>query len=417
MQLQTILNRVGRYKSFVYRRAEFDERAVQSTLLVELDHRKNSRPLCSVCKQPRPGYDRLPARRWRHVPLWQIVVFFVYAPRRVNCPDCGVVVEHVPWSFGKRRQTKPFICFLAAWAKRLSWETTAEVFGASWSTVYRCVREVVLWGQIHQDVSQVTAIGVDEIQWKRGHQYLTLVYQIDAGARRLLWIGVDRTEKTLHAFFDLLGAQIAPSLRYVCSDMWRPYLNVIRERAGEAVHVLDRYHIMATMNKAIDEIRAGEARRMRQDGYEPLLKHSRWVLLKRVANLSAKQVVKLRDLLQYNLRTMRAWLLREDFQRFWEYRSPFWARQFLRQWCTRTMRSRLEPMKKVARSLREHEPLLINWFHAHGEISAGIVEGLNNKAKLTMRKAYGFRTREVIETALYHQLGNLPEPPSPHRFW
>ena len=121
-------------------------------------------------------------------------------------------------------------------------------------------------------------------------------------------------------------------------------------------------------------------------------------------------------MLQYNLKTVRAYLSREESQRFWTYQSVPWARKFLREWCTRTMRSRLEPMKKVARSLREHEDLLMNWFEARGEISAGAVEGLNLKAKLSMRKAFGFRTFEGIETALYHQLGHLPEPEFTHEF-
>lgn len=151
-------------------------------------------------------------------------------------------------------------------------------------------------------------------------------------------------------------------------------------------------------------------------GYEPVLKHSRWCLLKRPAHLTAKQIVKLKELLQYNLQAVRAYLIREDFQRFWEYKQPYWAGRFLREWCTRTMRSKLEPMKDVARSLREHEELLLNGFRAKGEISSGIVEGFNNKAKLTMRKAYGFRSSEGIEIALYHQLGNLPEPQVTHRF-
>ena len=417
MQLQTILNRVEYCKSFVYQRVSWDETAERLTLRVEIEHRRNSRPICSNCEQVRPGYDRQPERCWEFVPLWQITVLFVYALRRVDCATCGVVVESVPWGQGKCQQTRTYRWFLSNWAKRLSWQEVADVFHTSWSTVFRAVRDTVVWGRIHQDLSGVTAIGVDEIQWKRGHQYLTLVYQIDEGMRRLLWVTTERTEKSLERFFDVFGVAILPTLRYVCSDMWRPYLDVIRERAGDAVHVLDRYHIMARMNKAIDEIRAGEARRLKADGYEELLKHSRWCLLKRPANLTSKQTVKLRELLKYNLRAIRGYLLREDFQRFWTYQRVGWARRFLREWCTRTMRSQLEPMKKVARSLREHEELLMNWFVAKGEISAGIVEGLNNKAKLTMRKAYGFRTAEAIEVALYHQLGKLPEPEFTHRFW
>jgi len=230
-------------------------------------------------------------------------------------------------------------------------------------------------------------------------------------------LGRDRTEETLRAFFDTYGEHIRPTLKYICSDMWKPYLKVLRECAGEAVKVLDRYHIMARLNKAIDKVRAEEARRLQHDGYEPILKHSRWDLLNRVGNLTGKQVIKLKELLKYYLRTMRAWLLCEDFQRFWVYRSPYWASRFLHQWCNRTMRSKLEPMKKEARSLRAGEDLLVNWFHAKGEISPGIVEGFNNKPKLTMRKAYGFRTYEAIKTALYHQPGSLPEKEFTHRFW
>jgi len=302
MQLKTILNRVERYKSFVYEDVSWDERAVRPTLRVAIRERANGRPICSGCKEQRPGYDRLGERTWEFVPLWQIVVLFVYAPRRVDCPDCGVVVERVPWADGKCRQTKSYRWFLSRWAKRLSWQEVAEVFHTSWDTVYRAVRYAVMWGVVHREVNDVVAIGVDEIQWKRAR------------------------------------------------------------------------------------------------------------------NLTSRQTVKLKELLQYNLRTVRGYLLREDFQRFWEYKHPTWAGRFLREWCTRTMRSRLEPMKKVARTLREHESLLMNWFHAKGEISAGITEGLNNKAKLTMRKAYGFRSYEGIETALYHQLGHLPEPESTHRF-
>lgn len=163
------------------------------------------------------------------------------------------------------------------------------------------------------------------------------------------------------------------------------------------------------MNQAIDEVRAAETKRLKADGYEPVLKHSRWCLLKRPENLTERQTVKLSELLQYNLRSLRAYLLREDFQRFWEYVSPGWAAKFLDQWCTRTMRSKIEPMKKVARRLRNHRSLILNWFHAKGAVSAGTIEGFNNKVKLTTRKSYRFRTYEAFEISLYHNLGRLPD--------
>ena len=174
---------------------------------------------------------------------------------------------------------------------------------------------------------------------------------------------------------------------------------------------------MAQMNKAIDTVRAGEARKLTQEGYEPVLKNTRWLLLKRPENLTAKQKPTLAELVRYNLKTVRSYLLKEDFQQFWTYISPYWAGQFLDQWCTRTMRSQIEPMKKMARQLRRHRPLLMNWFRAKGAYSSGIVEGLNNKAKVTTRKAYGFRTYYSTKIALYHTLGELPVPKVTHKFF
>src|ERR1035438_3938527 len=124
-----------------------------------------------------------------------------------------------------------------------------------------------------------------------------------------------------------------------------------------------------------------------------------------------------RDLLRYNLKTVRAYLLKESFQQLWDYSSATWAGKFLDQWCRQVMRSRIEPMKKIARSMREHRELILNYFRAQKLLSSGVVEGLNNKAKVTMRKSYGFRTFRCLELALYHSLGKLPEPESTHDFF
>ena len=138
-----------------------------------------------------------------------------------------------------------------------------------------------------------------------------------------------------------------------------------------------------------------------------MLKKSRWCLLKRPENLTDSQRIKLSDVLRYNLQSVRAYLLKENFQRLWEYDSPTWAGKFLDQWCAEVMRSRIEPMKKFAKTVRTHRELLLNYFRAKKAFSSGVVEGLNNKAKVTMRKAYGFRTFKITEISLYHALGKL----------
>ena len=389
-------------------------------MLVDIEPRANGRPVCSGCGVRRPCYDHLGERRFEFVPVWGILVFFLYVMRRVDCPRCGVVVEAVPWAEGKQPITTTYAWVLARWAKRLSWQEVADVFGTSWHRVYVAVSMAVAWGLAHRDLSNVTAIGVDEVLWHRGHKYLTVVYQIDKHCKRLLWVGKNRTSMTLMRFFFWFGAERTRVLKFVCSDMWAGYLKVFRYYAGRgwltAAHLLDRFHIAQNMNKAIDQVRAAEAKKLKAKGID-VLKRARWCLLKRPERLTEWQQEKLAELARHNLKAYRAYLLKEQFALFWGYVSPAWAGKFLDKWCKRVMRSRIEPMKKIARSLRGHRELILNWFRAKGRISLGAVEGLNNRLKVTFRKSYGFRTLKVTEIALYHAMGDLPEPPTTHRFF
>ena len=416
MRIQTILNRVEKFKSFVYGKVGFEDHDDGLALVVQMKPRKNSRAFCSGCGRPGPVYDRLDERRFEFVPLWGILVFLARRTRRVNCKRRGVTVEMAPWGDGKNQLTSTYRWYLATWAKRLSWSEVGSIFRTSWDSVCRAVEHAVAWGLAHRDLSDVTALGVDEVAWAKGHTYLTLVYDIGGETKRLLAVAEDRSEASLRSCLDSLGESVCLGVKHVCSDMWKPYLKVIADRLGQALHVLDRFHVMQKFNKALDEVRAEEAKQLERDGFEPVLKNSRWCLLKRPENRTDKQTVKLRELLKYNLRSVRAHLLREDFQRFWEYKSASWAGKFLDEWTERVMRSKLEPMKKVATTIRNHRPLIMNWFRAKGQLSSGAVEGLNNKVKLVTRKSYGFRTADVAKLALLHNLGQLPEPKRSHRF-
>ena len=208
------------------------------------------------------------------------------------------------------------------------------------------------------------------------------------------------------------------SLQYVCSDMWKPYLKVLAEQASQALHVLDRFHIAQHLNQAVDEVRRAESNRLRAHSRQEAqkLKHMRWPLLRKGSRVRGKARQKLQALVTSKLATARAWQLKDAFGHFWKYWSVLWAGGFLDVWCERAMRSRLEPMQKMARMLRAHEQLLMNWFCARGELSSAAVEGLNNKCRVVTRRSYGFRTYKGIELAMYHTLGRLPEPETAHRF-
>jgi transposase len=415
VDIKTILNRCHPIRGFVYRSSSFGE---HQTIHVEIRPRSRSQPTCSGCKRKGPTYDtaREP-RSFTFIPLWGFAVVLWYFMRRVGCPRCGVTVEAVPWATGKERCCTVYQHFLAFWAKRLAWTEVARLFQTSWGVVFRAVQYVVTWGLDNRNLDGIKSVGIDEIAVWSGHRYLTVVYQIDAGARRLLWVGYGRTKGACRAFFVWLGKARRDALEFVASDMWRACIDVVAKWAPHAVHVLDRFHIVKRLNEAVDDVRRAEAKTMRKSGFQPL-KHARWCLLKRPAKLAPSQLDKLIDLMRYQLRTVRAYLHKEAFEGFWRYRSAAWAGWFLDAWCKRVMRSRLEPLKRVARSLRNHRELILNWFRAKRQISQAVVEAMNGNAKLAIRKARGFRSYETVRIALYHQLGRLPEPEySTHRFW
>lgn len=415
MLLTRLLNACHHFPGFVYERARLNE--ASQTIEIDVRPRRGSKARCSGCNRRAPGYDQLAQRRFEFIPIWGFAVVLLYAMRRVQCRGCGVRVEQVPWARGKHTLCEAYMLFLAHWARKLSWKETAQAFHTSWEKVFHAVEYVVQWGLQARSLDSVRAIGVDEIQYGRGHQYLTLVYEIGSECQRLVWVGKERTTESFEQFFALIGKELAQKIEFVCSDMWKPYLDLIKRHCINALNILDRFHVVAKMNLALDDVRAAEARRMTREGYEPLLKRSRWCLLKRPENLTDTQRLKLRDLVRYNLQSVRAYLLKEQFQQFWDYDSPVWAGKFLDQWCTQTMRSRIEPMKKFARTVRNHRELLLNYFRARKQFSSGVIEGMNNKAKVSMRKAYGFRTFKATELALYHVLGKLPEPKLAHRFY
>jgi len=417
MLVTTILNKVEKHKGFVFEKARMAIDDVgQECIEVPVRPRKNGTARCSACGQSAPSYDRLKQRRFRYVPLWGIAVVLVYAMRRVDCPGCGVKVEKVPWATGKSPVTRTLALFLADWAKVLSWQEVARRFGVGWHRVFESVRYVVDWGLAHRDLSGVTAIGIDEVHFGKGQKYLTVVYQLCGDVRRLLFIAPRHDSAALSGIFDEMGEAWCGGITHVCTDMWRAYRKVIEKRLVNAMHILDRFHIVKLLNEAVDQVRRQEAAKLRKVGID-LLKGLRYVFLKRPENLTEHQEKALTSMLNKRwLATVRAYLWSRKFQLFWEYTSPYWARRYLRKWCKGAMHSRLEPIKKFVRTIRSHEDLILNWFVAKKAFSSGAVEGMNRNINLVTRKAYGYRSYEVLKIALFHALGHLPAPEIAHRF-
>jgi transposase len=422
MTVKTLLRHVQELVGFVVESVRFERRGRGPAIVARLAPDPRRKRRCSCCGKPGRVHDVLPERRWQFVPLWGVAVWLCYAPRRVICPEGGPTVEAMPWNIGKRPYARAYMLFLARWARRLSWKETSTVFATSWDAVRRSVEWVVEWGLAHRVLAGVGAIGLDELHWGKGRKslnYVTLIYQIDAGVRRLLWVGRRRTEKTLRRGFAELERQCAgflAGLRVVCSDMWKPYLKVVAQRAGWALNVLDPFHIAQHLNLAVDTVRRGEQGRLRGARAKATVKKGRFLLLRRHAKVRGKARTKLRAMLACLRATSRAWELKESFRHFWSYRSATHAAAFLAEWTARALRSRLGPMIKVARMLRRHQELLLNYFRAKRQYTNAVTEGLNHKARVSLARSFGHRSFEVLKTVLYHTLGALPEPPSQHKF-
>jgi transposase len=372
---------------------------------------KRSKLICSGCHDRAPGYDTLSVRRWKHVPLWGIPVELVYAPRRVECRACGVKVEEIPWAQGKSPLSIFLSVVLATWAKLVAWQVVGRIFGFHWNTVRKAVRDLVEYGFKHRDLTGVGCLGIDEISRRKGHIYHTQVY--DLTTPRLLWSGEERKSESLEKFFKELGESIRGTVDAVCCDMWAPYIEVIKKRFPNALLVFDKFHIVRHLMEAVDKVRKEEARKLKDKGIE-LLKGTKYIWLKNPWNLTDKQRVRLSELEKVNLKTHRAYLLKEAFRKFWDYTYPASAEKYLRQWFWWATHSRLEPMRDFAWTLREHQEEILNYFHMR--ITNATVEGLNNKAKAISHRAYGYRTAKTFKLALYHGLGKLPEPQLAHRF-
>lgn len=346
---------------------------------------------CSGCGAIRPGYDRLGSRNWRHLNFGEITVLLRYAPRRVDCPCCGVVVEKVPWSeHAATRFTTPFeetVAFLTQCTDKTS---VKNMYGISWSTVGAIVERVVERLRPEDLLEELKRIGVDELSYRKGHRYLTLVTNHDTN--RIVWGMEGKSADTFNVFFDELGQERCQEIEAVTMDMSQSYISVVEDRVPHAQIIFDRYHVQRLVSDALDETRREEWRRLKDEFPDEAaaVKGLRWPTLKNPWNLTPAQSERLSSLSRDNRRIYRAYLLKESFAEIMDRRQPNVARRKLKDWLSWASLSRLPAFVKTARTIRKHLDDIVAYIRYR--LSNGVVEGLNNKARLLTRRAYGFHS-------------------------
>lgn len=413
-------------QTFIRRRTVHIEKLVKASLKIK-DHKVISCTLdstlritfaasqrrslpCSICGRRAHRHDRLKEREWKHVPLWGFPVTFIYRAWRVRCPQCGIRREALPWAIGKEHLTRAFVVTLTMWAKLLPIETVATLFAVSWNTVSAAVRAAVNDGLSKRALGTIVHIGIDEISRRKGHTYMTQVYDLDT--KRLLWSGEGRAEETLGSFL-LAHPQLAETVQAVCCDMWDPYVAAVGKYLPNADIVYDKFHIIRQLLHAVNQVRVEEVQDLRKSHPE-ILRNTRYVILKNEENLTDKQQVRLKDLQRQKLKSTRAWLLKEAFREFWRCETEAEARGILLQWCWMGAHSRLEPIKRVVRLIRRHWDGILAYFRHR--ISNGVVEALNNTAKAISHRARGYRSAKGFANVMLLCMGGLELPQVHHRF-
>lgn len=368
------------------------------------------KPRCGDCGRRRPAYDRSPLRRWRHLALGRVVFWLQYAPRRVDCRTCGVRVEQVPWAAPAARFTFAFEEMVAYLAQRMDRTAVRKQLGINWRTVGAVVERIVAERLDPTRLDDLTVIGVDELSFRRNHNYVTVV--VDHVKKRVVWIGEGKSADTLSQFFALLGPERIRKLTHVTVDMSAAYIAAIDAHAPQAEKVFDRFHVQKLASDAVDEVRRAEVRGTTDTEHGKALKNTRWALLRSAWNLDQREKEKLAHVQATNQRIYRAYLLKETLARTLDYRQRARAKRHIDGWIAWAERSRLKPFVKLAGTIRKFKDGILAYVKTR--FSNGLTEGLNNKTRLITRRAYGFHSAHALASMIHLCCGGITlDPPLP----
>lgn len=375
-------------------------------VIIQIDAIRNRRLRCSRCgAQVKSIHDLRPRRQWRDLTLRGVPLRLEYRPRRLRCRHCGVHVEALPWADPWARVTRSLAGAVATLAREMSWQQTARCHDLDWKTVAGLVRRAVDYGLAERRHKPLHWIGIDEVSRRKGHRYLTVVYDLER--RELVWVGEDRGAETLAKFFTALGPRRCRTIRAVCLDMWAAYAKAVTAHLPQAQLLFDRFHIVQHLNHAVDEVRRNEMRRLSRRERAPF-RRLRYLLLKSPTRLSLSEKDRISRLVRWNNPVVRAYCLKELFQLFWEYRDPVLARTHLANWIRKAKRTRLKPIQQFVQLLEGHLEGIQAWTRLR--LSNGALEGMNNKIKLVSHRGYGFRSSAHFIAAIYHSCAKLPLP-------
>ena len=360
------------------------------------------RLLCPTCGAACPGYDRRP-RLWRHLDTMQYRTLVRGEVPRVRCREHGVQQVPVPWADAQSRFTALFEVMVIEWLKVASIAAVARRCRLSWDQVAGIQERAVTRGLSRRAVSAAALVGVDETSFQRRHDYVTVVNDLTQSEPRVLYVADGRDGAALDDYVDAVGEAGCEQIEMVAMDMWPAYIRSVREHT-DALIAFDKFHVAQHLGAAVDQVRRQEHRALRQQGDDRLAK-TRYLWLTRRGNMTPRQRRAFTPLRTSSLRVARAWAIKECAMQLWRYRSPGWAVRMWSRWYEWAIRSRLEPVKKVARMIRRHWEGVINAVMT--DLTNARSAGINAKIQWIKQQACGYRNRERFRSAIYFHLGGL----------
>lgn len=341
--------------------------------------------MCSRCGQLSfDRYDRT-RQRIRDLDVFDRHTYLVLDKWRVHCPTCGVRVEDVGFAAPYSRYTRRFEALVARLCEHLPVANVAELLGMDWKTVKEIDKRALQRTFSDPDYSGLRLLAIDEISYKKHHKYLTLV--LDLERTRVVWVGEGRRQATLGGFFAEIGVEVAHGIEAIAIDMWDPYIAAIEDHAPQAAIVFDKFHVISNYSKVIDKVRVEEFRKAEAED-KPVLRGTRYLLLKNQETLSPEQLGRLEELRSLNQNLNTVYVLKDDLKRLWDCENRKEAALVLAQWTRAAEESGIQPLMKFAETLNRYAYGLLN--HCVHPINNGRLEGLNNKIKVIKRRCYGF---------------------------
>ncbi len=374
-------------------------------------HTKGLRWACPECGKKMPLYDHGAERMWRHLDSCQFMTFLHARPPRVHCKNHGVRQVRLPWAEEKARFTALFERLAIDVMLACDILSASRILRISWDEAWHIMERAVRRGLKAKKKRHIKQIGVDEKTAGRGHDYVTVVNDLERATVEHVEDG--RKKESLDAYFVELSRREREKIEAIAVDIWDPFLASIWEHVPEAEEkiVFDRYHLMTHMVKAVDQVRKEEHRELKKGG-DKRLSGSKYLWLYSRENLPARHKQRFQSLKQMHLKTARAWAIKESLREFWRYNRVGWAVRHFKAWYFWATHSRLKPVIEVARMFRKYLRQILTYFRHR--ITNAVSEGLNSKIETIRKKAYGFRNREHFRTAIYFHCGGLNLYPVTH---